>query len=487
LNSPVGLYLGICAVLILNYIFLPVSGGENQYLLFAWQWWDPQLVPDSFTLSEFPGSRWLFQVLVGPLVSFCGFEMAVVSLRLLSYTLVSWPLMRVFRYWKFNWFNTLLIIQIFISSQSFMGKEWMIGTFEPKTVAYIFIFYGLLYLMKGKYLLTALFTALAAYFHIIVGGWFLIASALFIWFNEGFLKAFKSGVLFILLLVPFLIYLIPVYLSAVTQVGEYSANYIYVYYRLPHHLGIFKSLDYFFQYHLSGSILTIAGFLGSMTVWHKTKYKKVALLAAIALGINLVFIGVSAVDAFILEKSGSLGLRYYPFRLNSIGVFLVAVWVGFLLRNIKAPKLPKQLFPLLSCVVIIGFLIGNVQKGLRKTEKFQSNESYFELTEWVKSNTKKREAFLLDWGNINHSYYYSFSRFTLRENYSVFKFIPADKLKIYPWFGRQSFLTSLQRGSTTYKEVLANKEVDYIISEKPNNEPDLKLYYQNKGYYVYGR
>ena len=72
--------------------------------------------------------------------------------RIINFLLISVPLAFIFNHLKFKWIHTLIIIQLFVmSSQNFFGGEWMIGGLEPKSFAYIFIFYGFYYFLQQNY------------------------------------------------------------------------------------------------------------------------------------------------------------------------------------------------------------------------------------------------------------------------------------------------------------------------------------------------
>jgi hypothetical protein len=89
---------------------------------------------------------------------------------------------------------------------------------------------------------------------------------------------------------------------------------------------------------------------------------------------------------------------------------------------------------------------------------------------------------LLDIRDYNGIYYQNFSRLTHRENYSVYKFIPADKQKILEWDRRQDVLKRVLKLGSESKSLILNEKIDFVISERVLN---LQLAVSAEGLNVY--
>ena len=120
-----------------------------------------------------------------------------------------------------------------------MAWNGIFESFEPKSIAYIFLFYALNDLLEHKYSRTGMFLAISTYFHILVGGWFLVALLIYLALNRKFKEAFKTVLFYSLICLPFAIYLFNGYFLNPSPETEINLDWVYVYYRLPHHLGIF--------------------------------------------------------------------------------------------------------------------------------------------------------------------------------------------------------------------------------------------------------
>ena len=132
----------VFAVIVLNKLGIDVSGGEEQYLAFAKQFTNPDWIPGSFTYTEFPGSRLVFQWMVGPIMQVLSFEVATLVFRTLNFALIAVPIGLILKRLNVSILLSFLFIQVFVLSiQNFVGGEWIIKSFEPKSIAYAFVFF----------------------------------------------------------------------------------------------------------------------------------------------------------------------------------------------------------------------------------------------------------------------------------------------------------------------------------------------------------
>ncbi len=453
--------VSIAVLLCMSYLPYPVSGGENQYLAMAKQFVNPNWIPNSFSLTEFPGTRILFQYIFGWPLQWFSIETGALIFRAFNFFLIGFPLYRILSYLKLKNLTILLLIQIFITGQSQLGGEWMIGTFEPKTISYVFFMWAFWFWLQQRFYRMVLFGVLACYFHVIVGGWFFIAAGLISLFQNQWKNLLKPAALAILLLAPFFYYLLPLF-SQTTEASPRSADYIYAYVRLSNHLGIARSWQHFTHFHLKGTVITLVLFVLSFALQRKIPPQLKPWIRT-GFGVCLVYVGIAMVDSFMLDKQASLGLKFYPFRLNSFSYFLVLVslvlWAQSQLESHW--KIVKWLFLL----GVLGLTLGKGIDSYKRKIKFLRN-SHPNINQWVKENTHSSDIFLLDIRDSNGKYYQNFTRLTERENYSVFKFIPAEKEKILEWDRRQKIVNSvIQSGENSVTE-LTDEKINFIISEK---------------------
>ncbi|MEM7161825.1 MAG: hypothetical protein AAF487_05220 [Bacteroidota bacterium] len=477
--------LALFVMMLLNFIALPLSGGESQYLSFAKQYMNPEWIPGSFSLSEFPGTRIFFQYIFGWPLHYLDIETASILYRAFNFFLIAFPLAKIFRKLTLPFIPSLFMFQIFLSGQSLMAKEWMIGTFEPKTIAYVFFLWAFYFFLQKKRMACILSALAACFFHVIVGGWFLIALLIVAVWNGSWKKYIKASIVLLLLFAPFLFYLSPLFSSPDSLNGELSANHIYVYFRLPHHLGIAKSLDYFLSIHLSNSILTLLFFTLGILAHKKKVQADLSPWIIVGFGISMLYIALAFIDSFLLNQAGSLGLKYYPFRLNSFAYLLFLMLASLFIVRLKIFDLHKKRLHVLFLSTCVLFSVVRCYKGFERKAEFASMKQYHDMCKHAENISQKGDVFLF---NAREAYgwkYYNFSVFSNRENYSIYKFVPAETIKLMKWYERIQKQKDFKRGDRAPDIFFEKESIDFLINEEPLDHPSFKLEYQNAEYYLY--
>ncbi len=484
-NSSLLIFLILCV----NKLGFRLSGGEEQYLAMAKQFIDPQWIPNSFTLTEFAGTRIVFQTIIGTWLKWADFETVAFYARLINYALISIPLTMLFRKLKVNYAGVFIVFQLFVmSKQSLLGLEWMFDSFEPKSIAYIFLFFALNKVLDNRYSTAVVFLALSTYFHILVGGWFFITLLIYLSVKGKIREGIKAGLLYGLLCLPFAVYLFYGYFLNPAPETNINLDQVYVYKRLPHHLGIFKRMDYFLKYHAWGVVLTI---LALTFGWWRLKKEKgknmktATSLMLIMLGINLFFVGVAWADRYLLDSSGGLLLKYYPFRTNSLATFIL-----FNLLYSHGKKyavswgIPRSLqIAVLSLLIVLAVVQGI--NNMRRNIALPVDLAFDEMALYIKKNTDKKAVFIITGVPYNSDLFSSFGRKAERENFLVFKFVAAEKHKLLEWYRRFQVFSILRKDISCFPEYSGKYKIDYVVSRKLYTEPGLELEYQNTDYYLY--
>lgn len=480
LHPAVVIFIVIC----LNRLHLPLSGGEEHYLSFALQHYDPQWIPNSFTYTEFPGTRLLFQVITGFFVERFGFMTIAIAGRLIVFTLISFPLTRLFRLFGFNNILILIIVQGFLlTSQSFFADEWILRTFEPKAPAYVFLFWGLLFLLSRQYLLMAIALAFSAWFHLLVGGWFMLgALCVMILQKKSFRQWFSAGALFALMMLPLLIYLWPVLAGQISN-GE-SMNHVYVYFRLKHHLGLFDTYDYFVQKHLAGVIVALIVLLFQPYLYRRFAdplFRTLVLLNGVFLALAMVFVILAWVDMQFLNKSGGLGLTYYPFRMMSVSLLITIIQLTLFLRE-HLPAFKRVVMVLATSAVIV-LLVRTFVNVKVLIDDLQPVPEIEEMYHVVNRVSKPGDVFVLlhpDYPTAT-----SFSRLSRRENYVVYKYVPAGTWKLAEWYRRIGVVERMENEPSTIHTLASREGIRYVFSRYPITDQPLELCWKSSFYYLY--
>lgn len=497
--------LVIFLLIVANFIGNRPDGGEEQYFAFAKQFMDPAWMPHSFSLNHPAGGNLLFQVIVGFLLQFLSFEQMAFWGRLVNFTLLAIPLALIFRKLKFSNLEIIFLLQIvFFNHQSIWAGEWIFRNLEEKSVAYIFVLYSIYYLLSEKPVLSSLFAAFATYFHFLVGGWMF---AFVITFHLVWLKqlrhVIKSGLSYLLIVSPFVVYLFRVYfIDNPAVINGVNTNAVYAFFRLKHHIGMFGDLNYFFAYHFGGVIISLAMFLTCIFAFSRfnNEYiKKLNLLNIIIFSQQFIFIGIA-----LFDKNGVL-MKTYPFRTSTLSALLfmfeaalvyklyihkrlyrLLVLKNLKFRNFKFP-LRKTLFVAGFQLLLLSFILSALSsKTCHTIRKFNTPESSEDaamqnLFDYIRAETPRESVFLL----LDNDKPYSFIRRTERERFVVEKFTPTKSQTIYEWHKRLLLKEKIKENIQYIDSAKMEYPIDYMISDSLYSYPSLELEKCFGNHYIY--
>lgn len=469
---------------------IDLSGGEAHYLAYAKHYMDPEWIPGSFTFSEEPGSRMLFQLVFGTLARYFDWSTQVGLFRLFNFLLYAVFLGRLVRYLGIpNWI-TFIVFEIYlVATQCFFASEWIFISFEPKTMAYACLFAGTLGWLKGAWRTSAWWMTLATYFHFLVGGWFMLTIAIVSLFQRKGRKTIRMIIWYAIGIAPLLLYIYSVVATVPDEQNGIRADWIYVYYRLPHHLGLFKTVPYFIQTHLTGVLWTLFWWVliwSQRRVWQGSRPWHLLRQLHSAMGLFMVvFLIVAWVDATFLDHSGGLLLKSYPFRQDALfklfTFLLFAFWIYRFFQNRKWLR-----YLAWSPVLLLILTIAQTNNNINRNKRFVNRPEYFALTNWIEENTPNR-SILVPY-HIPENERISLGLFSGRDPWVEWKFVPAGTEKIYPWYNREMQLDTFQRtGNIT---PIANQigENTPLIITRDVDLPDtsqLHRIYRNPGFMVW--
>lgn len=499
---PILIFLMLC----INFLSFVSFNNEEQYLLYAQQHFNPDWIPGSFIATEFPGNRLLFEVLFGWVIDAIGFEATVFFGRLFNFILLAIPLAGLFRLLKFSNIWVFLVLQIFIiADQSFYAGEWIFGSIESKTFAYIFVFWGLVAFLKNRLYRSVILMVVATYFHILIGGWFAIScfGLMFLRyifpvfsFKKMILELPKLGFLYVIPLIPLLYYLATnLLIDAPKEIDGVNLDHVYVYFRNKHHIGLFYTFDFFFKKHAWKILLAVIAFI----LFFKRKYTKeerffevLRNLMSVMLGIGFFFVGVSLADKLFFDLSGGFLLKSYPFRMQSMAFLIFIILIVHQWQKAASHALKWQKIMGIVSVLAIGLLFLKGGKNIQKMLTYQSNEPYNEVIDFIKTNTQPTDAVMivenkggfLKSGGRNNQFGLDLIRRTRRDNFVHFKFVPGGTVKLYEWYQRLQVVEKIEESPVYIEEARKNYKVDYVLTPKGFEMP-LEVVFENEGYRLY--
>ncbi|PHS12707.1 MAG: hypothetical protein COA78_07935 [Blastopirellula sp.] len=466
-KPALSLQFRLCEVLLIFVVFaLYVSfqtpdSNEAHYLTKAKHYWNPQWCPTDHFLNSADAHAvfywtigWLTLYFPLPVVAWIGriicWALLAISWQRLSYTLI-----------KQKWMSVCTAILWLLGMHyGHMAGEWVVGGVEAKCFSYALIFWAIGDALQHRWNRAWILLGIASAFHVLVGGWAVIT--LFIaWLlversKSGFVKMLPG------LVAGGLISLIGLVPGAMLSAGQpdnvvASANHIYVFQRLSHHL-VFNSFDQNFQIRfglLSAVWLIIAGW-----IFFRREERKTNLVNAFVLGTLLLTVIGVLIDQVLLyqlaqHQLAAKLLRFYWFRLSDMaiplgmafslpwGLMLIAEKRGWKVLNLGRYLLGASA---ISIVLLIGshFIDSSFNLGLGRTT---DHPDWKPVCLWIKENTPADAIFLTP------RYQKSFKWNAERGEVFSTKDIPQDARSITEWSDRWNAVNrALYYISVPYKD-----------------------------------
>ncbi len=473
-------WLFIFTPLALLYLSFAPNSNEENYLQLAKYFINPDWISNSQNLHEVPGTRLLYQYITGYFLQYFSFEAVVFGFRFILILLFSLVLSKIYKAINISKTQILFHLALFIVvfNQSFFARSWFLISVESKTFAYLAVLGAFYFFLNKKLYHTLVFLILATYLHILVGGYsfayFLLTIILFKKSHQlSFSKIFSGILIYGICLIPFLFYLKQTSLNYQISNTTISPDWIYTYFRSPHHTALFKSFNYFFVQHFRGILMAGVALLISIGLYSFSKNKKLKFLnqfIIVSLAGTLLLVSVA-----FLDKSGAF-LKFYLYRINTLSVFffslLIPVWLFTFCKNEYLIHL-KRIVVLLSVSLFLYPVIINL--SLTATY-FKSNKNLIEICEYIKNNTE-RDALIFSFAEDN-----SITRRTERSRFSVYKFIPAEVNKLQRWYDNHLEREAMLADPEKLKQGIKKNRIDYILTSTEQKLPKtyIKKYNNNE-------
>jgi hypothetical protein len=481
-------WLLISILLICYFTHLAPTANEENNFGQTLQFLNPNWIPDSLSFTDSPGNRVILQYMVAPVLSFLSFEAVSVLGRILNSILLAIPVGLILKRLQINnYFVVVLMVLFYLPLQSFFAEEWIFGGFESKTLAYVFVFFSVYFLLTRRTFLCGIFAALASYFHVLVGGWFFLSVILFLFLDRrALVEIIKLGALYLLIILPFVYYLgREILFDEGVATGTVNLDWVYVYFRNPHHTGIFASLVFFLKVHATGVVLFLLSFLLSIYLYSTTADDDSRILFKMQTSFFLFLLFFLLIA--LVDRGGRI-LKFYPFRLCTLYTFFFYVSVAhFAVRAGKSENVSRQTQTFVSLLLLLGI----VWFGYRTLEgyheswkKVSENSSYKKLIAYARENTEPRDRFIFP-DKVRGFHFVDFPRRAKRDRFAVWKFVPVKKRYLYEWYIR---IGELEKVNSDPKYILALKEkyrIDFVVTEQMGRFDFLPLFYSNTDFLVY--
>ena len=359
--------------------------------------------------------------------------------------------------------------------QDLFGGEWLIYCYVSKTVAYPIIFLSFSYLFKSKFYRGIICLSAVTYIHFLIGGTFFAFFVIFFCFKKLSLKMLLKYIsLYLIITSPIILYVLSNYFLN-TEFESYKnfpdPEWIYSYFRHPHHLVPFKDFSSFYVRWFKGIIISLP--LTALSYYCYSKElnsikKDVALL-------NLIIfmqLYISLIISFF--DSSYFFAKFYMFRSSSMALFfsivLSIIWLNELISKQKLKNhFNLFVFSILFFNHIAPFPWKMVQmvRNQRLGDTIE-NKDYAELINYILENTGKDDIILIDPG-LEHELL-NFERLTKRSTLVTYKYISTTKKGISEWYRRLQFKGRVFNNAALNKEYpfrfIITKEKSRLMLEK---------------------
>lgn len=445
---------------------------EPQYLGKAKHFWDHQWCPGDHFL-ESADVHWLFFATVGWLTRFYTLSTTawigriVVWLALaLAWRRLSWALVPQ------AWLAVVSAGLFVVGTHWFhMSGEWVIGGIEAKVIAYVFVLLGLSELVKDRWNHTWCYLGVASAFHVVVGGWSVLAAMLACCFlNQPMRPLLRSsvgglvvgGLISLAGLIPALQMTRNVDPAVVSE-----STRIYVFDRLGHHLTLHA-----FQWHF------IVRHLALLSVWMffawKSSNGRFLRLRSFILGVMTISLIGAVIDAvsFIDADFAARWLRYYFFRIGDVvlplgaSMLVIAGMHGAQERN---GRLLTGYWLASGAAILVGLATATHYRSLdgrpgadrqslpvgnSRQSMLDIYHDWLDVCRWVRESTRHDAIF------VTPRYQQTFKWYCGRSEIVTWKDIPQNAADIVEWKNRIHDMNHFWRNfPSSYTDPQARKEL----------------------------
>lgn len=488
--SKAAIVLEIAAIFVLIFVYAggpPPDVNEAHYLTKAKHYWNPSWYgEDVFLDSAYPHLTfyWLF----GWVTLFASLTTTAWVGRLLSWGLfaiawqrLSWSVVPR----RFASLGTAALFLLLVERFHLAG-EWVVGGIEAKAIAYPLVLFGVRSMVLGQWRAVWLWLGGASAFHVLVGGWSVVAAA-GCWLLRGRNRIHVASML------PALIGggclalfgLLPAFMMSggATPAVLEKANQIYVFGRLPHHL-VFHEFAPRRMVLFALLLLAWGGISGYPR--GRTRRRAINQFAVASLVISCVGVGIDLVTPIDRELAARL-LKLYWFRLADMAVPLAvalggALAVGKLARS--RPGLAQTIgsFVMVMAAVSIGWQFYQRQLDFRPRAEVQSRpahrhgtgrayqhyEAWRRACRWIQQRTPASSRFLTPRNQQTFKWYAG------RAELACWKDIPQDPEHVVRWWRllHQVYPPKvIKHGLAAWsdaelREIVEQHKIDYIVVDR---------------------
>ncbi len=400
--------LAILEPLLLVAMFFAVTGvatpdvNEAHYLAKSKNFWDPNwCANDLFVSSGNP--HWLFHITFGAFTQWFSLEATAWIGRLIGWGLIAIALYRVTTALTSRPLASLAVGAIWIAGTEYfnLAGEWVVGGIEGKVPAYAFVLFGIRMMIDGKWHWVWPLLGLASGFHVLVGGWSVVAAVLTFVCSRQTSMSYRSQI--IPLIVGGTISLLGVYPGiALTQGVDATivtaAERIYSYERITHHLlpSAFEAKWYWRHAALVAVTLLLMfqkNRIG-IALRHDNAFLPIHWFAVGSMGIAITGLFIGLVPS-ISPDGGARLLRFYWFRMTD-AVVPLALALGWA-RSIEIGHLSKSQSALRMLIGVSTVVFASLSGMHSHQQSIVSRSGHYASTIGLSTDSDNRDGVASDW------------------------------------------------------------------------------------------
>jgi hypothetical protein len=445
------------------YLGIAPNGNEEHYLQVAKACWDESWISSPNSLQQHAANRIIYQYLAGYLLDWFSFETTVFLIRIFLIIGFSVVLSQLYRFFQISQVYILLhLVVLFLPWQSFFGGSWLFLSAEPKCFAYLFSIGSIYLIFVKKYGPAIGLLIFASYFHVL--------ATLYL-FGYGIIAAFLSTAIFSkrLLVKGIFIYLISIlpiiyFTYSATQI-EYSssntpsASWIYTFFRNPHHLAFHYDTQRLFSQHIPGILISLLTLPFAVGLYFY--FKKNPTIQFITQFVIVSLVGSLLSLFFLFWDQEGTWLKFHLFRVNTWSVF----WIFFLFslwlkRGITEShqKLAERLILLIGIFFFSKSATLNVFNHLNYNKDKKGLEN---ICIFIRKHTEKDAVILSFIDDLR------LNRWTRRDRFVEFKFIPSDFSAIQNWYKRVLDKKEALSDPSNLENLVCSYSIQYILAKQP--------------------
>jgi hypothetical protein len=506
--------------LLIFLVFFVIGGApaphvnEPHYLCRLKHYWNPAWCPGDLFLDS-PEAHLVFVWAFGWLTRWLSLDAFAWLGRIGVWLALAWAWQRLSWQLVARPLCSVLSAALFVilNLQGHAAGEWVVGGFEAKCVAYVFVLCGLTALASDRWNKVWICLGIASAFHALVGGWSVLL-CLGIWLAHGRQDRPFQAILPGMLVGGMIAFagIVPALLLTQGQAADVvaEANRIYVFERLSHHLAplTLPTDEVIDRWSRHALLLLALLLLGAVTrridqsrrASQFVSIEGLALVWWFAWGAALLA-GIGLVIEVALWNHPLLAarlLKFYWFRMTDVAAALAValhltalLTVGIMARRPWAAW-SLGLALLLVCWQLADFALDRVRFPVPPADaKMRDYGAWVDVCHWVTDNTPRDALFLTP------RMAQTFKWRTGRSEFVTRKDIPQDASSLVEWFARLRRAhyyhsagewypyRSLAHGGTGRIEQLAKEyRVDYVVTDA-RRSLGLPVVYRNEEYVVY--